>query len=111
MAGDLEQVLFLSLTGLADANHCRHSAGCRGRRQKIALQRIAARPGNRHDLAARASVPNIVAGAFAHARDHGLARLVSKVERERGCLVVVARSQLLLAVSRLPLLKASLPRL
>src|SRR5882724_3366357 len=91
MASYLEEVLFLSLAGFADANDGRRGNGARRGRQKITFQRVTTRPRNRNDLAAWSSMAKILAGAFAHAFDRGLTILVREIERRRRGLIVADR--------------------
>jgi hypothetical protein len=66
--------------------------GGRGRHE-VALQRIAARPGNQDDFTDRIPVPKILAGAFAHTLDGDLVIIVGLIVRECRCLIVVHSAQ------------------
>ena len=64
-----------------------HPAAC-GSRQEIGFQRIAARPLDRHDFAARSAVLQICARAAAHAGDRGLTiRVVAIQQKDRGLVI------------------------
>src|SRR5262249_5193255 len=93
MARDLVEVLFLALSGLAHADD-RGRRLRRGRsRQAVGLERVAARPGDRHHLAARIAMLKVIARALAHPRGRRLMILVLAVEGKRRRLVVADGAQ------------------
>jgi hypothetical protein len=79
--------------GLADADDGGRAFRYRGSRQKVTLERVAARPGNHDDLTRRLAVPQIFGGAFAYACDCDLVIGVGWIENTGRRPIVVDRAQ------------------